>query len=397
MKSQLNLIVNGVLFTQFTKVVIDKSLDDLCGTFSFDVVDSTNRIFPLKVGDSVTATVNDIAVITGFIDSIEGRYTAGSHMLHVKGRDLSLDLVDSKMGALSFTSNITLEDIIKRVISHLGITDLKVVNEVRDLKPYTQDELDNVTVKHGKSAFKFIEMYARKRQVLITTDNLGTITITRNFNRKLNGHVINELNNDANTVLEGTFKYDDSHRFNKYVFRSQENPVAIVFVSSIPEKGATTTAPKMASQVSEATDNAIRVGRVYEKITESSSTEGIIKDRATWEGNIRRARGISYMPIVQGFFANQDGEIWQLNRLIQVSDDFADISNIMLINRVKFEYGLERGSRTILGLVDKDAYKLQLEIDKTNQKDKAGSLGNIYFKSSQPEEAIREVIATVTS
>lgn len=382
MSGELNLIVNGRLFSQFTKVVVDKSLDDLCGTFTFDVVDSTNFTFPLQVGDLVIVAVDQKPVLTGFIDAISGRYTAGSHMLHVKGRDASLDLVDSKIGGLSFTSNISLEDIINRVLQHLGNFDLKVVNQVPDLKPFTQQELDSVTVKSTKGAFKFIEMYARKRQVLITTDNIGTIIITRNFDRRLNGEIINQLDNNSNTVLEARFDFDNSHRFNKYIFRSQQNPTTLNFVSEIERtiSGTKTTAKQMASQTSEATDKDIRVGRVFEKIAESSSTTTIMKDRATWEGNIRRTRAISYMPTVQGFFANENEDLWQLNRLIQVSDDFANIDTLMLINRVKLEYDLAQGSRTVLGLVDKDAYKLKLEISKSDQKTNKSKLAQVFFR-----------------
>lgn len=364
----LSLVINGVPYTDFTSIHISKSLDDMTGTFRFEVVDPISPTFPIKTGDSCTVSLSGTHIIEGFIDCISGHYSSGSHSLLIKGRDRTSDLVDSTVGgSLSFSSNISLKSLIEKTLDSLKIENIQVINEVKDLKPFSQEELDSIAVKPGKSAFHFLEMYARKRQVLLTTDNLGSIIITRNFDRTLDSHVINLLNNNSNNVLSARFSYDVSKRFNRYVFRSQQNPVSLVYTDGA-ETPHPTTAESMASQVNFVEDVDIREGRTLNIISESSSSKEILLKRAFWEGNIRRCRGLSYSPTLQGFFANSSGEIWKLNRLISVSDVFASIQAMMLINRIVFEQDLKSGSRTTLSLVDKDSYKVKLDFDKSSKR-----------------------------
>lgn len=373
----IDLFVGGTLLSQFSKMSVDKSLDNFTGSFRFDVVDSDeynierSDAFPIQVGAECKIFVDGELLISGFIDAISGEYSARSHILHVIGRDKTSDLIDSHVGGgLNFSSNITLMQIIQRTIAHLQIFDLTVENQVPDLKPFTREDLDLIAVKPAKTAFDFIEMYARKRHVLLTTDNNGKIIITRNFDKRLNGALINEFSNPLNNVLSARFNYDNSKRFNKYVMRSQKNPVPIIeFVNSVNKDASSgVTAEDMASQDGTAFDDSIRQGRVFEKISESSTTSAQLKDRATWEGNIRRSRALTYMPTVQGFRINDD--LWQLNTLVQVTDFFAKINVLMLINRVTFNLDLDKGSTTTLELVDKDSYKLSLQFDKKDKKNK---------------------------
>ena len=373
----ISLVVDGKPYNNFSKMVVDKSIDTFTGAFNFDVVDSdesglqSSIAFPIKVGSTCTVLVNEEPVITGYVDSISGSYAANAHMLSVKGRDLTSDLVDSRVGGnLNFSSDISLTEIIERTIAHLKIRDLQVKNLVPDLAPFSKEDLDTISVKPSKTAFEFIEMYARKRQVLITTDNLGTVIITRNFSDRLDGSIINETGNSNNTVLSGRFKYDNSKRYHTYILRSQQNPVALVttVANDGTTSGAQTTASAMSDQSGNATDNEIRIGRVYEKISESSTTQKVLHDRAIWEGNIRKCRALTYTPTVQGFTANEEGDIWELNKLIKVSDFFAKIDALMLINRITFKLDLQSGSTTTLELVNKDAYTLSLQFSKKDKK-----------------------------
>ena len=77
---------------------------------------------------------------------------------------------------------------------------------------------------------------------------------------------------------------------------------------------------------------------------------------------------MTYSPTLQGLTANEAGDLWQLNRLIRVSDFFAKIDALMLVNRITYNLDLQKGSTTTLELVNKDAYKLQIEFSKKDKK-----------------------------
>ena len=86
-------------------------------------------------------------------------------------------------------------------------------------------------------------------------------------------------------------------------------------------------------------------------------------NRATWEANIRRARSFEYEATVQGHSRNAQGDIWRVNQLVRVLDQFAGIDAILLIKKVSFESSLNSGNTTKLCMVVKDAYSLQAEQD----------------------------------
>ena len=75
---------------------------------------------------------------------------------------------------------------------------------------------------------------------------------------------------------------------------------------------------------------------------------------------MRRARGRLYSAEVAGF-RDQKGALWSTNTLAQVLDDFAGISDLMLVNSVAFSNSSESGeAKTVITLVEKGSYTLSL-------------------------------------
>jgi prophage tail gpP-like protein len=92
-------------------------------------------------------------------------------------------------------------------------------------------------------------------------------------------------------------------------------------------------------------------------------------ERNKWEYNIRKSRSQVYSATVHGF-RNQTGNLWAINELINVEDEFAGINSRMLVNSVQFSLS-DGGRQTILSLIHKDAYTLtlptQTSIDKLGE------------------------------
>ena len=105
-------------------------------------------------------------------------------------------------------------------------------------------------------------------------------------------------------------------------------------------------------------DSDIRAGRQFVIVAENAGSN--LLDRAKWEANVRKARGRVYGATVDGFY-NETGELWQVNKLVQVVDEFVDINSRMLINSVNFSANIYGGKNTTLSLVEKNAYSLTLE------------------------------------
>lgn len=349
----ITLSVNGAPYTSFKDITVEKSISDLTGEFSFTAVRSAGIPFPFKAGDQVDIRVNSYLIISGYIDIIQVSYDSMSHDIVMRGRDITEDIVDSTIGGdFDFSTPILLEDVIKQTLKKVGITNINVDSRVPNLPPFN---FNIVTEKTGTSIFEFIENYARQQGVLITTDNVGTLILTRAGDSQVESTLINQINGTVNNIISGNFTIDYSKRFNKYTFYAQSN------LSSNND----VTSDDSSNIFNFAIDSDIRTTRTFTKIAENSSTNSELKTRAQWEANVRVAKSFVYQAVVLGDSIIENGKPWEVNTLIRVYDDFADIDETLLIDRITFNVNIDRGTTTTLSLVNKDAYTVLIQTPKT--------------------------------
>ena len=346
----ITLEVSGQPYEQFTNANVSIRLDTLSNTFSFDATSQRAAPLPFRGGEPCRVLVDGEAVLTGFIELVSVNYDARSHDISIQGRDKTGDLLDSSISAISdLVAPITLKEIIQNVIADLG-ADIQVI-EISPTEPFAAAE-DIISPESGENAFSFIEKYSRKRQVLLTSDSDGNVVITQSTGEVIDASLQNIVGSNTNNVISGSVSYDTTGRFNVYKFQSSLNPISLVFA------GVTDLAA-LVDQSGGVTDDQIRIGRQMILVAETPYSSDEDETRATWEANIRKARGRVYSVKLDGF-KNQTGQLWSINTLVSVVDDFAGINAQMLINSVNFSFDL-RGSATILSLVDSNAYTLELE------------------------------------
>jgi prophage tail gpP-like protein len=356
----ITIEVNGVKYEGFLDVNVEQHFDTACSSFSFTSTSDKKLYSPVKVGDAVRICVKNIPLVTGYVDKITPKYTSDSHDISIEGRSKTADIVDSTVsGNIDLKAPISLKRIIERVISSLGITDIKVFITDKfksftdeDLNPTQNTGLDepagqDVSAKVGENAFDFIEKYCRKRQVFFTTDGDGNIVIARASNEIIDLGLFNKVDGQNNNIKSASSTIDNSQRFYKYVLHSQSNTAEDMGEGFASSKGV-------------AYDKEIRKTRVYEMQADVASDMQTATDRAKWEANIRRARSFVYSCNVQGFFINaEETELWRPNILVKVVDDFEDINSELLVKSVKFSYSADGGNLTDLDLVTRDAFTLQ--------------------------------------
>lgn len=349
--TDLRLQVDGVPFSNFLSFTISRSIETFAGSFSFTATDADRKLFPIKLGSKVRATINDHPILTGWVEAISPSIDAGSHSVDIQGRDVTNDIIDSTLNAGSVELNppVTLEDIINKVQTAIG-TKLKIKNNVPGLAAYTPEEI--ASCKAGDGGFAFLEKFARTRQVLLNTDGSGNITISRNSKDRLAFSLINRKDGKGNNILSSSAKYDNSQRFNKYFVVSQSNLVGAndYGIPDLDELVATISAPVV--------DSAIRSSRIMYLNAETNASSGQAKDRAVWEMNVRKARSRTYSAKVDGITVPGTKDPFPINRLVQVDDEAVGISSTMLIKSVTLSVS-GSGEETSLELVDKDAYTLE--------------------------------------
>lgn len=356
------LNVGGYSFKEFTELHIQRALDQIAGTFNFTASVHAADPFPIPRQSPCTVEINGTTILTGYVDVITVEYGATTHTVRIAGRDKTADIVDSKISEkLEFKAPITLDTVIKRTLEDIGATDVKVINKVEGLAPYTKKEL--VSGKIGMGAFEFIDKYAAKRQVVLTTDGLGNIVVTRASSENSGITLRNSLQPGAqNNIKLATATFDDSERYNTYKLYAQQNHAADPKSTEHPKVGTYYSA--------EVTDDKVRPSRKYRAIGEGSQPSDKLLERAKWEANIREAKSFNYTAtMVELGPYSMEGAPYQPNTLVTVIDDFADVEVELLIVRVSQSVTNTEGSITELVMMSREAFIL---IRSEPSKDKAG-------------------------
>lgn len=343
----IQLEVNGTLFENFTEIKAKRSMRTACGQFSIAASTKTQAFsdFPIKRGNQCKIIVDGNTWLTGYIDRISPSYTSESLDVVMSGRDITSDIIDSKiLPSISVNGPISLLNLIKTALSQTGISN-SVINNVSGLESFNEKEI--IAPDIGTDLYDFLEEYCRKRGVLLLTDNDGNLTITRSTT-ELSGIKLQNKVGEQNNIVSASAVFDDSGRFNRYLVLSQINMSTLSYDG---EDISNTT-----GRSGEALDDAIRSSRVKCIIAENPSSIPECEERAIWEANVSRSRSIQYSCSVDGH--SYDGEAFDYNKLVLIDDDYAGVSAKMLIEEVEL-ISSDQGNTANLNFVTPDAYQLQ--------------------------------------
>jgi prophage tail gpP-like protein len=352
----MELEVKGVLYKNFDSAEVKISMDKLVRTFGFGAFSATANPLPFFQGQTCRVKIDGEAVMTGTIEILTVSGSAGSHSIDVQGRDDTAGIMDSSLGNLpDFAATISLKRLCEAVIEHIGL-DIKVIDNLKPkLEPFDKAE-DQVTPDVAEAAYDYLLKWARKRNVLLTSNGDGDLFFTQPqpaTGRTRTVFLRHRADGSTNNVISYTATFDSTGRFNRYIVTSQGNPVLF-------NKSGNRTNRSVADQTgSTIEDQDVRLGRQLVLVAETAASVGENTTRAEWEANIRKVKGRTYQCEVRGF-RNQEGNLWTPGELVFVDDDFAGISAEMRINEVIYTMG-SNGFLTNLTCLEPNAYTLTLE------------------------------------
>lgn len=367
--------VNGVQYIGFTNASISTSMLNITGEFNLTATALNKANYPIKRGDKCKILLHQEPIITGFVNIITPSVDTQSHTISIDGRDKTCDIDDSTLsGDIVLNAPISLIDITKKVLNELGITDIQVKCDI-DLKPFQEGELVNCEI--GDTAFSFLSKYARKRQVLLTTDGLGNVLYARTGASSIKTMKTVLCKNEGlqfqPNILSSSASYDDSKRFYKYIIHAQCNTSNAGNIDDFgdmpPDKETYITASVI--------DDQVRKTRIYNFMSDVAYINNSdLQDRVNWQANNRKYEAFRYTASLQGFLAAQDNIIWRPNVLVNVLDDSTGIFDTLLISSVKFDYSVA-GSTTTLEMISRDTFSLEPVSPSTKDKAKKND-GKIY-------------------
>lgn len=183
-KVGLSLKVDGTFYDQWDSGSVTRDLKDFAGSFEFSVRDtersmatfpyaSPPALFRLRPGQKVEIYADGTLVLVGYIKTVAPDIDEQQAAVTISGEDKAGDLIDCAAmpdGPVEF-KNVKLEDAAKKIAGPFGLT---VRTEVDTGRPFERYSLDLAEFGHAA-----IEKGARQRHVLVMSDGVGGVVITR--------------------------------------------------------------------------------------------------------------------------------------------------------------------------------------------------------------------------
>jgi prophage tail gpP-like protein len=333
----VRLKVNGSAYGGWKDVRIVRGIEQLAGSFSLGVSErwfgqsDPRRIVP---GDACELAIDGTTVITGYVDLVGPAYDPSSHTVNVSGRDATGDLVDCSAikGSGQFKGR-ALAQIATDLCKPFGIG-VTVADGVDVGKPF-----NSFALQEGETVFEALERMARIRAVLLTSDGLGGLLITRAGTERCPTMLKNGVNIKAAAAV-----LDHKDRFQTYMVKAQAPATDYWNAAAAAHVRGT------------ANDPAVKRYRPQIIVGESQADGLSAKDRAVWQSKMRAARSLNVTVRVQDW-SHADG-LWMPNAVVHIADDWLQLDHDLLIKTVTLTKDDRDGTVTELALTDPQAYTL---------------------------------------
>ena len=337
----VELKVNGAIFGGWQKAEIRSSIEQISGTFSVTITDRWPGVdlpAPALQGYPVEILLDGQVVISGYIDDLEPEYDENSHTIHIEGRDKTEDLVDcSAIHASGQWNGRTLTQIATDVCAPFGI---KVIAQVDVGAPFP-----TLNIQEGERAFETLDRAARMRAVLLTSDGLGNLIITRAGQTRAGVDLVEGVN-----IKHAKGKFSWKERFSHYIVKGQY-------------RNSDGGDPALASGPSgTADDTYIDRYRPIVILAEDQGHVATLGQRAAWEKHVRIGRSGRATITVQGW--KNDVGLWTKNTIVRLRSPklYADLD--LLIVSVTYHLG-ESGTTAELEVCRPEAFDLLAGVQAT--------------------------------
>lgn len=361
MSDSVVLILNGRAFDGWKSVSTSKSFEDATGEASVTLSPQPGNPLPARLGDTAKLLLAGHPVITGHVHDVKGKHDYGTHDIDITIRDKTQDLIDSTIGPkMDFRSPVSLKDVSRKTLDRMGLSQIKVVDEIG---PPDYQSGETVSGSIDETGFDFLERWARKRQVFLTTNGDGDLVITRNLDKRGPGRLTKAFEDGPlNNVLSAEYHASDFERANANAVAAQKSPNDKDFWEARAKSDPLGQADPMAKKWGTAFDTSVRPERRRFVRSGKAAVGKTPEETAKWNANIARARSIEYTATVQGFTMDlSGGQLWWPGFIIPVLDAHFLLAQDMFIKKVDFKKDWGGGATTTITCVPPESYKSESE------------------------------------
>lgn len=354
---QITLRVGGLDFGGWTSISIDVSLESAHRTFQFDAFPrwptepNPARIRP---GSYCEVEIGGERVASAFVDAWGSSGDADDRALHVSGRSITADVVDSDARDRTRFKDRSLFQIAEALCAPHGIE--VALDPAIAADPLVTRKFRAFKVNTGEKVYAVIERAARSRAVLLTDDEQGRLVLTRAGTlRAATALVMGE------NVHTWDVSFDASQLFTSYTCKGQRVPVDGDAGDDAIRPEATVADPML-----EFTGRT----RIMTITPEGGASIERCRQRAQWEAAARFGKAFTLSYTVVGW-RQGNGDLWKVNELVQLTDDVNGIEGEYLISELTYSLG-DGGAQTVLRLVPPEAFELLPPAERKGTGRKAG-------------------------
>jgi len=313
-RPDVRLVVDGQQYGGWQKVTIHRGIEQIAGTFEIEVTErwaGQDVARPIRPGAECKVTIDGEAVITGYVDEAQLRYTSSEHTVSVSGRDRTGDLVDCSAPPTQFMGR-TLLQVATVLAKPFGIavkSEVDAGGAFRSLKG-----------EDGQTAHELLEQAAKIRAVLLLSDGLGGLVITRAGLQRVSTALVLGQN-----VKEGSGTFSHRDRYRDYTVKGQMGGGGLWGVEG-------DDASVRSQVIGRAHDAQVTRHRPLTVLADDQVDGKGARERAQWERNVRAGRAARVTYLVNGW--RHAGGLWAPNRMVPVRDTYLGLNKDMLITGV---------------------------------------------------------------
>ncbi|EHX6249982.1 TPA: baseplate protein [Salmonella enterica] len=347
MMNKVELKVDGKIFSGWTSVTVNRSIETMAGYFDLGVnVQTSTDLSSLAPGKPFTLSIDGQTVITGYTDGRRRQMGADSMKITIAGRDKTADLIDcAAIYKGGQWKKRTLEQIARDLCQPYGVAVRWELTDAESAAPFSSFTLD-----HSETVYEALGRAARARGVLITSNAAGDLVFTRADESHSDRLVLGE------NLLSVDFDEDYRDRFSEYTVKGHGR--------SNGKVGDTVDARTIASQKGTATDSAITRYRPMIILADSKIDAQSATARALREQRRRLAKSVTFEAQLDGW-TRSNGQIWMPNILAEIdASKFAIQTGPLLVSKVVLTLDDREGVKTTLTLAPRDGFLVPVEKDR---------------------------------
>ena len=348
MSDKVSIIAYGNKYVDYKNFTVSRSVDNMCGQFSFDsAFDWFERRDPWDVisSDEIEIRLNDKRYMIGIIDAIEPSVSANDRSISIAGREITSPLFDCHVIPDEVNRSFST---IKGLVQALGIKNRFNIDVFIDFFEIPVER--EVNASYGDTFFDILEKHCKKAGARINTSTDGILIITNNIEDQSVRRVIRHDDN----VVSASVKYDTSNRFSRY------------HIFSNAESDFTDPSPSRSSSGS-SIDTGVNAYRTYVEISKTPLSIEECVDIAKYERAIRSARSATLSLVLLGWEIHKgEGDFWEPGFVVSVNIPEISVRGQWVVISTQISYS-DAGEITTLDLQKRGARSLDPRDQKEDQ------------------------------